>query len=484
MFLRPCGNDPIKSPPWLERLATRRMNHQPIHRILALCSATVTATLWVDGAWAQQHEEDGRGHGLAADPIPLQTDHFPKRPRLLLEIGERFLDSGHLSQGIRLPTGAVWRPALWVFGTYRSSVQGFDNGVTENGEWAHRLDIFANLRLTGTERVLIGFRPADEFGGLGYNFGSGITDGWQDDFNGRIETLFFEGDFGELFPFLDDDDSRPFDIGFAVGRQNLSFQEGILINDNIDAVGFTRNSLRPPGTSNLRITGLFGWNDIHRNNVEDSSARLLALLTEVDFPFSTIAVDLVYTIAGDVTGDAVYGGVGAVQRIGRFNTAFRVNVSLPVSASTVAVTRGALLFSEISWTPHHTENLFYITSFWAVGTFSPAARALGGPLGRAGILFESPGIGRFGSPLNSRAGDVVGGAIGHQMFFAHDRRQLIAELAGRKDTNAAGEAAVALGLRFQQALGRRLIVRVDGFAGARQGLDEALGGRIETLVKF
>ncbi len=464
------------------------MSRRTIHRILVVCCATVTATLSVDGALsaarAQQHEEMGCRHDLAGDSIPLQTDHFPKRPRLLLEIGEDFLNSGHLSQGIRLPTGAVWRPALWVFGTYRSSVQSFDDGANENGEWAHRLDIFANLRLTGTERVLIGFRPADEFGGVGYNFDSGIDQGWQDDFNGEIETLFFEGDLGELFPFLDDDDSRSFDIGFSVGRQDLFFQEGILINDNIDAVGLTRNSLRPPGTSNLRITGLFGWNRVHRNNVEDPTARLLALLTEVDFPFSTIAVDAVYTIASDTTGDAFYGGVGAVQRIGRFNTAFRVNASLPVSGSTMAVTRGAVFFSEISWSPHHTENLFYVDNFWAIGAYSPAAIRLGGPLGRAGILFESAGMGRFRSPLSSRADDVVGGAIGHQMFFAHGRRQLIVELGGRKDTNGIGEAEAALGLRLQQAVGRRLVVRLDGFGAVREGRDEAFGGRVETLVKF
>ena len=304
------------------------MRHRPIGVVLAVCS-TVMAMLSVGGGCssaAAQEPEDGRRGALVGDSVPLQTDDLPKRPRLLLELGEHLLNSGPLSRGIRLPTGAVWRPALWVFGRYRSSVQSFDNGLSEDGEWAQRFDVFANLRLTGTERVLIGFRPADEFGGVGYNFGSTVDNGWQDDFNGQIETLFFEGELGELFPFLDDDDSGSLDIGFSVGRQDLSIQEGILIGDNIDVVGVTRNNLRPPGTSNLRITGLFGWNGIHRNNVEDGSARLLALLTEVDFPFSTITLDAVYTIADDTTGDAFYGGVGAVQRIGQLNTAFRVNV--------------------------------------------------------------------------------------------------------------------------------------------------------------
>ena len=150
----------------------------------------------------------------------------------------------------------------------------------------------------------------------------------------------------------------------------------------------------------------------------------------------------------------------------------------------MAVTLGAVFLSEISWTPGHTENLFYVNNFWAVGAFAPAARALGGPLGRAGILFESAGMGRFGSPLSSRAGDVVGGAFGHQRFFADRRRQLIIELAGRKDTDGIGEGAAALGVRLQQAVGRRLVIRLDGYASAQQGRGEAVGGRLETLVKF
>ncbi len=464
------------------------MSHRTIHKVLAVCCATVTATLWIDGAlsaaWAQQHEEKGRRHDLASEPIPLQTDHFPKRPRLLLEIGEDFLNTGELSRGLRLPTGAVWRPALWGFGVFRSSLQSFDDGVNNTDEWANRLDVFGNLRLTGTERVLIGFRLADESGGVGYTFGSGMDDGGQFDVNDRIETLFFEGNIGQLFPFLDDDDSGSFDIGFSVGRQDLFFQEGILLSDNMDAVGFTRNNLRPSGTSNLRITGLFGWNGVHRNNVDDDSARLLALLTQVDLRSSTIEVDAVYTLASAATGDALYGGVGAVQRIGRFNTAFRVNASLPVSGNTMAVTRGAVFFSEISWSPHHTDNLFYVNNFWAIGAYSPAAIRFGGPLGRTGILFESAGMGRFMAPLSSQAHNVVGGAIGHQMFFAHGRRQLIVELGGRKDTNGIGEAEAAFGLRLQQAVGRRLIIRLDGFGAVREGRDEALGGRVETLVKF
>lgn len=444
-----------------------------------------------------QEEHGESAHGLSEEHVPLQKEAQPERPRLLVELGEKFLATGPMSEGIELPTGAVWRPALWVFGNYRSAVQSFDGaaggpsagGSVTNSEWANRLDVFANLRLSGTERVLVGFRPLDETGGVGYNFGDDPgDDGWQDDFNDRVETLFFEGDFGELFPFLDDDDSGALDYGFAVGRQPINFQDGVLIADNMDAVGITRNSLRPSGTSNVRITGLFGWGGIHRNNVEDPSAKLVGLFTAVDLPWSTIRLDGAYTFADDPTGDGVYGGVAAVQRIGAFhrifNTAFRVNVSVPVDGETSAVTRGALLLSEISWTPHGNHNLFYVNNFWAIGSFSPAARELGGPLGRAGILFQAPGMGRYGAPLGARPTDAVGGAVGHQAFFSHHRRQLIVEVAGYEDTDGRSAGTAGIGARLQQAVGRRFILRLDGFAAIRETGGDPLGIRAETRIKF
>ena len=451
------------------------------------CALAVLSLALPAGAEGQEEHGDGGHHAaLATEAIPLQVEAIPDRPAPLIELGERHLSPGELSDGIEIPGGAVWRPALWVFGTYRTAAQTFDAGPVTNGDWAHRLDLFGNLRLSGSERIVIGFQPLDQFGGVGYQFGDGVEHGWQDDFNGRLRTLFFEGDIGELLPFLDDDDSGSWDIGFSVGRQDFFAQEGVLIADNLDLVGLTRNSLRPPGLglTNLRLTGLFAWNGLHRNNVLDTSARMLALLSEIDLPASTIAIDAIYTLADETTGDAFHAGIGVIQRIGRFNTGFRLNVSLPVEGETAAVTRGAVAFSEVSWSPWVSHDVYYVNTFLALGAFSPAAMDLGGPLGRTGILFEAAGMGRFGSPLSSLAARAVGGAIGRQFFFDGDRRQLVVELAGRKDTNGIDDGAAALGVRLQQALGRRFILRMDGFAAARQSRDDSLGGRIETLVKF
>jgi len=115
-------------------------------------------------------KDDDKKHGdkhssrLTDEHIPLQLEGFPQRPRPILEIGENFLGTGTLNQGIKLPTGAVWQPYFMVFGTYRSGLQTFDNGHDQVSEWANRFDLFGNLYLTFTERILIGFRPFDQNG--------------------------------------------------------------------------------------------------------------------------------------------------------------------------------------------------------------------------------------------------------------------------------------------------------------------------------
>ena len=100
-----------------------------------------------NAAWAQhegdEKHEEGDDHSdsrFSDEPIPLAE--IPKRPRPILELGEPFLGTGTLAQGIKLPTGAVWQPALMAFGTIRSALQGAENGVanTQFTEAAARFD--------------------------------------------------------------------------------------------------------------------------------------------------------------------------------------------------------------------------------------------------------------------------------------------------------------------------------------------------------
>ena len=91
----------------------------------------------------------------------------------------------------------------------------------------------------------------------------------------------------------------------------------------------------------------------------------------------------------------------------------------------------------------------------------------------------------YGSALSNAASKSVGGALGYQMFFGElRRRQLTLEIGGLTDTNNRGASAEAIGARWQQALGKRTILRLDAFGALQENAREAFGARMEFLVKF
>jgi len=450
--------------------------------------------VWAEGNPFYPLGETTHESRFSDEPRPfLGEGDIPERPRLLLEIGDKFLSPGKLDPGIELPTGAVWQPRIGVFGTYRTTVQTFDAGDPQRiSEWANRLDLFVNLQLTGTEKFIVGFRPLDR------NSFSRFTryqfepnGGFRPEFGGDVRTLFFEGDFGSLFPNLDKKGVKLIDYGFSVGRQVINFQEGILINDIIDAVGIVRNNLHLPGLSNVRITGLYAWDSVSRTTRagfigRDPEVNMFALFTQGDTPTSTFALDAIYVESGQPNSEAFYIGGSAIQRIGHFNTAFRVNSSFAMGRDTPQVADGTLFSIELSYTPERSDDIVYFNPFWAIGTMTQAGREpiVGGPLASLGINFASPSLGDHLSELSSFANDVVGFALGYQAFWDNHRRNLVLEIATRKNTDGNDVDGLALGAQFQQAIGQRIQLQLDAFVAFQESRDLGSGGRVELLFQF
>lgn len=413
------------------------------------------------------------------------------RPPLIYEGGDLFLGSGNLYEGFETPWGAVWQPQLWVFATVRSAVYTFDDGVTDpSAEWGTRVDLYGNIQLTGTEKILIGFRPLDRnrpdrFTRVTFNDNRGDD---KEEFNLDVRTLFFEGDLGSLFPGLDKAGVKPLDYGFTVGRQLLQYQEGILLNDEVDVVGLVRNNVRLPFVTNLRTSLVYGWNEIGRSNAEDNdAAKLIGFFNSIDTQVSTFSLDAVYIPDEEKNGDGYYLGLSAIQRIGHFNTAFRVNGSLADNADSAKVADGVLFSSEISYTPHRSDDIVYFNTFASVGNFTQAGRepVVGGPLGALGILFASPSLGNFGSELNSFADEVAGFALGYEAFWDNHRRSLTLEVAGRADISADNSFdALAVGFEFRQRLLQRLQLQVDAHRSFQESRDDGFGTRVELQYQF
>jgi len=453
----------------------------------------------------QAAEEKHEGVSRLSDQcIPLAE--IPKRPRPLIELGEPFLGTGTLHRGIKLPGGAVWQPAFLAFGTIRAAVQGgrLNSGTPseiDRGEAVGRVDLFGNLYLTQTERILIGLRPLDQDGRFtGYYFADppldslGNEDKSLTEFNAVVRTLFFEGDIGEIFPNLDNDDSSFWDIYFSVGRQPLDFGDGLLLNDDaLDMVGLTRANMKIGSIGNTRVTGVFAWSQINRQgagrNVRDDSASLFGLFTEMDFRSTTFQLDAAYVMSGETTGDGLHVGIGDIRRWGRANNIFRVLASFPIGGETEFNSSGVLIHDQFSWTPKGNHNLWYVGAFAGIDRFRSATRgpSSGGPLGQTGILFAAPGIGRVGGALGSFADNAVGGALGHQLFFGATRQQVVFEVGGRMNTDpdVTGGDFAAFGGRFQAAMGRRTVIVIDGVSAYNfEASAVNLVGRLELQIQM
>jgi hypothetical protein len=423
-------------------------------------------------------------------PLPFKSiGDLPARPGLAIELGDPFLDTGKLDAGFETPWGAIWQPRLWGYSIYRTALQTFDNGTQANTEWANRLDLFFNLQLTGTEKILLNLRPLDknrptEFSR--YSFDAPNADeGGRSEFNPDLEALFFEGDIGSLFPKLDPEGMKPLDFGYTVGRQAITFQEGILINDTVDMFGLVRNNLYLPGVTSLRISGMAAWNRINRG-ISDSDSYMFALFNSADLPKTTANLDLIYIQDEAKDRDAAYLGISAIQRIGLFNTAFRINSSIALENESPGVGDGTLLSAEVSWTPFNSNDVIYINPFLSIGNFTQAGREpiVGGPLAALGILFASPNLSRYGAELNPFTDDVGGAAVGYQAFWDNHRRNLALEIAARKDTDDGDADALGVGFQLQQAFGRHYQLQVEAFYSVLENSDDATGARVEFLIVY
>jgi len=437
---------------------------------------------------------------FSEEHIPLKApSDTGNRPPLIFEGGDLFLGTGNLGEGFETPWGAVWQPQLWIFGTLRTSVFFFDNGVRPRAaEWATSLDLFANLQLTHTERLIIGISPLNRNSFTRFTRVT-LNDNFGDDkaeINADIRVFFFEGDLGSLFPKLDPGGTTSLDYGFAVGRQLLQFQEGILINDTVDSLGLVRNNIRIWGFSNIRSTFIWGWNELGRSNGQDSglldspennrTAHLFGWFNSFDASVSTFNLDLIHIADSADNGDGYYLGTSAIQRIGHFNTALRINSSFAEDEDNAKVGTGTLVSLEVSWTLESSDDIAYINTFVAVDNYTQAGREpiVGGPLGALGILFASPSLGNFLSELSSFSDDVVGATMGYQAFWNNHRRSLTLEMAGRIDTGGSGFNDVAVGFEYRHRLAHRVQLQLEASYSVLEKRDDGSTLRAEILVQF
>ena len=430
---------------------------------------------------------------LSTVQTKLQLNSFPDRPAPLLESKDNpFFGRGYITKGFHSFTGAWWQPQYFIYGQFRSGVQTLHSGIEpRTSEWVNRLDIYADLNVTPTERILVGLRPLDlqDNAFSGYSFSQ---PGALNAVNARITTLFYEGNLLSLVPSLDDGRDNWLDLDMTVGRQYVTYQNGMLLNDYVDMVGLTRASTFELGSSATTLSFVQIFNNVHRTDsfVADA-AKVFGGIMRSDYHTSTLEGDFFFSADNSGEGgDGVYAALSAVQRIGKFNTSFRVLGSAALEndrLNAAAVGNGALMTAQISTKPADTDNVLYLDAFWGPGRFTSVSRTfdVGGPLSTVGLLYAETQLGHFGAALSSYPDNTYGGAVGYQIFLDDlATRQVTFELGGEAGSQTANYAAGAGAFQYQQSFAQHFVWTVGAVGGVQNGGTPIWGARSEISVNF
>ncbi len=462
------------------------MNKTSICRVAALVALNCAVAASVVAA---ESEID-----LSETPIPfLKSEDLPKRVGALIELGRGINALGQLSPGIEMPGGAVLQPALWIYGSSRVAALTTDGNRRtlpggDTAEVVTRLDLFVNLQLAGTERIFAHFRPLDESGRFAGTTLAGNPNAsethWETDWD--IESLFFEGDFDELFPNMDPHDRRQLDFGLALGRIPVEFQNGYLIHDQVTGIGISKLLTQFPGSSGLRVLGVWGFDHINESNGARDSREvdLYGLFVEGDFPWGLLELDVGVTRADRSRGDQINFGIGWTGHFAGRNYSLHVNRSQhsdqDFSPETVCPglnRRGNCQRKDYDGTlvvigfsneinPYH--DLFYTNVYWADGDFGRLANSNNTPpLGPIGLAFAGAGMGSYRPALWPRPLDSAGISMGLQKFFSEDKANFVVEVAHREDLEKEDEfgdtGGTAVVIRMQRKFANRFLVQVDGY---------------------
>ncbi len=401
------------------------------------------------------------------------------------------------------PRGYNWfgntnlaHPQFYLYGDYRTGIASGRNAVGRTDNWASRLNLDLDLRLTDTERFHAFIGPLTR--GVAFSQVA-LVDGkldYQPIVNLNPVTGFFEGDLGAILGGMADE-SSPFELPFTVGLVPLLFQNGIWMEDAVTGAAFSlpaRHS-RALNWSNYDATffAIFDQlNSVAFGN-DEHAAQAFGTAWFIEAYDGYIETGYAYLHDRNFDERSYHNTTFSYTRryFDRISNSIRVIVNagqdLPKADRTAD---GALLLFENSLVTGAPYNIVpYMNLFVGWDRPQSVARAgiSGGILRNVGINFDTDGLNGFAT-LDPSASDTAGGAIGIDLLGADYDRQLLLELAyltPHGNSNAATpDDQFAAGTRYQFPISHRSLLRFDAMYGWRNGLDDVYGTRMEYRWKF
>jgi hypothetical protein len=379
------------------------------------------------------------------------------------------------------------------------------NGTTRQSTVAARLNLDMDLQLTPTERFHAFTRPLDRGGSFTrYDIGGRVEDTFTHNFDFNLDTLFFEGDAGNIAAGLRGHPSS-FDMPLAIGRFPFATQNGIWIEDAFDGAAVTPVVARSSGksstlpeVSNTDLTFFAGVHHVATAAVPTTDrARIFGLAGFADTLGGYVEYGYGYVNDADNSDFSYHNATASFTRRyrGRVANSVRVIGNFGQKGdSSGKKADGVLLLVENEIIPRFTPrpNDFTILNFvpyvnFFAGWDSPQSLARGadngGVLRNTGINFESDGVTAYPT-LDATAKKSYGGAAGLEYLFDLHRQIVLEGAVVERMQNSAAGRQYALGARYQHVLTKDLILRLDAMRGWLQGQKDIYGARVELRLKF
>jgi hypothetical protein len=355
-----------------------------------------------------------------------------------------------------LGNGYRWEPRFVGYGSYQLFAFAFEENNMRRDAIGHQLIAELDLRLTGTERFHVQYRPIGErnTGGSYYQFSDPA--GYVDNSTAVPERYWFEGEIHSMFGgFL-----NPFaawDYHVVGGMYPLVLQNALLMNDNILGFAINKNNIYLGPLSNINVQAFAGFDGV--DAFPDSGAQVFG--TNVSIDYKRRFYELTYSFLRnkhESSRDSHYLALSRTSWHGMLSLAGRAMFKFGDEGGSGS---GQLFVLESNYTrvfdhkPLGVEKgVFYANTFLATNGWRPIAV---GNFNRITTAFEVNPLTQIAA--GNEVGRNWGAVLGAQLFRHHEDESLIPEVAFQSPDD---EPVFGVGLRYLRKTSARSFFEVLG----------------------
>lgn len=355
--------------------------------------------------------------------------------------------------------GYAWEPRGVVYGVYQLFGFAFQEGGVRQDAVGHQLLLDFDLRLTGTERLHVQYRPIGEMntGGSFYQFTAPV--GYVDNSTGVPDRYWIEAELASVLSGWIGDPFTPRDFQLTAGVFPFMLQNNLLMNDDVAGVVVSKNTVYLANLSNLNAQWFYFFDDV--DAYSDAGADVFGVNVAADYLHALYELVYAYrTHHRDRSRDTHYAALSATKLCGRMTFAGRAMFKWGDSGGSGD---GQLFVLESNWTRRYdgplacrtgvSHGVYYVNAFCATKGWRPIS---GGNFDRLRSSFE---VNPLVSIARGTLDDTCGAAAGVQWFRRHEDESLTPEVAYEAPH---GVSVWGVGLCYQRKTGPRSFFEVNG----------------------